>query len=56
VEQLVVSLLVRKELRNIYGNADEIDRNGDKGWSAGPPQDDAVFKIQKIVMYYNPGA
>lgn len=30
-------------------------RNGDKGWSAGPPQDDAVFKIQKIVMYYNPG-
>lgn len=29
--------------------------NGDKEWSAGPPATDAVFKIQKIVMEYNPG-
>jgi hypothetical protein len=43
-------------LHNDSGDANETDRNGDKGWSAGPPQDDAVFKIQKIVMYYNPGA
>jgi len=27
--------------------------NGDKGWSAGPPAVDAVFKIKKIEMYYN---
>ncbi|KAF5023473.1 hypothetical protein F66182_4473 [Fusarium sp. NRRL 66182] len=27
--------------------------NGDKGWSAGPPLKDAVFKIKKIEMYYN---
>ncbi|KAF5655176.1 glycoside hydrolase family 16 [Fusarium heterosporum] len=27
--------------------------NGDKGWSAGPPKKDAVFKIKKIEMYYN---
>lgn len=27
--------------------------NGDKGWSAGPPQSDAVFKIKQIDMYYN---
>ncbi|KFH48231.1 Beta-glucanase-like protein [Hapsidospora chrysogenum ATCC 11550] len=27
--------------------------NGDKGWSAGPPAQDAVFKIQSIEMYYN---
>ncbi|KAM5350948.1 hypothetical protein ACJ41O_003671 [Fusarium nematophilum] len=27
--------------------------NGDKGWSAGPPAQDAVFKIKKIEMYYN---
>jgi hypothetical protein len=39
-----------------YGNADDTGSNGDKGWTAGPPQEDAVFKIQKIVMYYNPGA
>jgi hypothetical protein len=32
------------------------DRNGDKEWSAGPPAADAVFKIQKIVMEYNPGS
>ena len=31
------------------------DRNGDKEWSAGTPATDAVFKIQKIVMEYNPG-
>ena len=37
-------------------NANKIGRNGDKGWTAGPPQEDAVFKIQKIVMYYNSGA
>jgi hypothetical protein len=36
-------------------NADVINRNGDKEWSAGPPATDAVFKIQKIVMEYNPG-
>jgi hypothetical protein len=56
VEQLVVSLLVRKCLHNNFDNADDTYSNGDKGWTAGPPQDDAVFKIQKIVMYYNPGA
>ncbi|EXJ70880.1 uncharacterized protein A1O5_05872 [Cladophialophora psammophila CBS 110553] len=27
--------------------------NGDQGWTAGPPNRDNVFKIQKIVMYYN---
>ncbi|CAH0041124.1 unnamed protein product [Clonostachys rhizophaga] len=27
--------------------------NGDKGWSAGPPTADAVFKIKSIDMYYN---
>lgn len=27
--------------------------NGDNGWSAGPPAEDAVFKIKKIEMYYN---
>ncbi|CAF3660316.1 unnamed protein product [Fusarium graminearum] len=27
--------------------------NGDKGWSAGPPKQTAVFKIKKIEMYYN---
>ncbi|KAK7416155.1 hypothetical protein QQX98_005352 [Neonectria punicea] len=27
--------------------------NGDKGWSVGPPAQDAVFKIKKIEMYYN---
>lgn len=32
-----------------------IFRNGEKGWTAGPPEEDAIFKIQKIVMYYNPG-
>ncbi|KAM0713438.1 hypothetical protein Q7P37_010400 [Cladosporium fusiforme] len=30
--------------------------NGDQGWSAGPPKEDAVFKIQKIVMAYNPAS
>jgi hypothetical protein len=37
-------------------DTNEVLRNGDKGWTAGPPQEDAVFKIQKIVMYYNPGS
>ncbi|KPM43937.1 hypothetical protein AK830_g2575 [Neonectria ditissima] len=27
--------------------------NGDEGWSAGPPETDAVFKIKSIEMYYN---
>ncbi|OQU98030.1 hypothetical protein CLAIMM_03867 [Cladophialophora immunda] len=27
--------------------------NGDKGWAAGPPNRENVFKIQKIVMYYD---
>jgi beta-glucanase (GH16 family) len=27
--------------------------NGDKGWSAGPPASDAIFKIKSIDMYYN---
>lgn len=27
--------------------------NGDKGWSAGPPSQDAVFKVRSIDMYYN---
>ncbi|KAI9148041.1 Beta-glucanase-like protein [Paramyrothecium foliicola] len=27
--------------------------NGDIGWSAGPPAQDAVFKIRSIDMYYN---
>lgn len=27
--------------------------NGDIGWSAGPPAEDAVFKIKSIDMYYN---
>lgn len=56
MEQLVVSFLVDKNLQDECGNANKTDRNGDKGWTAGPPQEDAVFKIQKIVMYYNPGA
>ena len=56
MEQLVVSLPVGREFQDGFGNADDVDRNGDKGWTAGPPQEDAVFKIQKIVMYYNPGA
>lgn len=30
--------------------------NGDPQWSVGPPASDAVFKIQKIVMAYNPGS
>ena len=45
-----------QELSRYLGSADKTDRNGDKGWTAGPPQEDAVFKIQKIVMYYNPGS
>lgn len=28
--------------------------NGDPFWTKGPPATDAVFKIQKIVMAYNP--
>ena len=27
--------------------------NGDRGWSAGPPAKDALFKIRSIDMYYN---
>ncbi|EFQ27152.1 uncharacterized protein GLRG_02323 [Colletotrichum graminicola M1.001] len=27
--------------------------NGDPGWTAGPPAQDALFKIKKIDMYYN---
>ncbi|KAI9708175.1 MAG: hypothetical protein M1820_004129 [Bogoriella megaspora] len=27
--------------------------NGDKGWSAGPPQTDSVLKIRSIEMFYN---
>lgn len=27
--------------------------NGDQGWSVGPPQEDAIFKILNIEMYYN---
>lgn len=27
--------------------------NGDKGWSAGPPAQNAVFKVKSIEMYYN---
>ncbi|KAG9253798.1 concanavalin A-like lectin/glucanase domain-containing protein [Emericellopsis atlantica] len=27
--------------------------NGDIGWSAGPPTQDAVFKVRSIDMYYN---
>jgi beta-glucanase (GH16 family) len=27
--------------------------NGDQGWSVGPPQTDALFKIRRIDMYYN---
>jgi hypothetical protein len=49
------ALACRKSSNDI-GDADEFDRNGDKRWTAGPPQEDAVFKIQKIVMYYNPGS
>ncbi|KAF2771232.1 concanavalin A-like lectin/glucanase [Teratosphaeria nubilosa] len=30
--------------------------NGNQGWSSGPPVNDAVFKIEKIVMQYNPGS
>jgi len=54
VEQLVVSL--SSIARGLCGDANEIARNGDKDWTAGPPATDAVFKIQKIVMYYNPGS
>jgi hypothetical protein len=28
--------------------------NGDPFWTGPPPKTDAVFKIQKIVMNYNP--
>ncbi|KAK3697073.1 hypothetical protein LTR37_017671 [Vermiconidia calcicola] len=28
--------------------------NGDPNWTADPPKTNAVFKIQKIEMYYNP--
>jgi beta-glucanase (GH16 family) len=27
--------------------------NGDPGFSVGPPKNDALFKINNIVMYYN---
>lgn len=27
--------------------------NGDENWTAGPPAEDAVFKIRSIDMYYN---
>ncbi|TDZ34951.1 Beta-glucanase [Colletotrichum spinosum] len=27
--------------------------NGDKGWSCGPPRDNALFKIKEIDIYYN---
>lgn len=27
--------------------------NGDRGWSAGPPRQNAVFKVKSIEMYYN---
>lgn len=27
--------------------------NGDRGWSAGPPASESVFRIRDIVMYYN---
>lgn len=57
MEQLVVSLDSRcEDSLDDDQDADITSRNGDKGWTAGPPQDDAVFKIQKIVMYYNPGS
>ena len=28
--------------------------NGDPGWTVGPPKTDAIFKIRRIVMEYNP--
>lgn len=44
-------------LNYLDGCADEVTiSNGDQGWSAGPPKEDAVFKIQKIVMAYNPAS
>lgn len=27
--------------------------NGDSGWSAGPPTEDATIYIQKVVAYYD---
>ena len=33
--------------------ANECNRNGDPAFTVGPPENDAVFKIQKIVMMYN---
>ncbi|KAK1992178.1 concanavalin A-like lectin/glucanase [Colletotrichum falcatum] len=27
--------------------------NGDPGWTAGPPDEDALFRIRKIDMFYN---
>ncbi len=27
--------------------------NGNPGWTGAPPKTDNVFKISKIVMYYN---
>lgn len=54
MEQLVVSVIPEFELDR--GDTDWVHRNGDKNWTAGPPETDAVFKIQKIVMYYNPGS
>lgn len=34
--------------------ADRVRRNGDPNFTVGPPEKDAVFKVQKIVMYYDP--
>ena len=32
-----------------------VRRSGDPFWTTGPPRTDAIFRIQKIVMHYNPG-
>lgn len=30
--------------------------DGDPDFTVGPPEEDAIFRIQKIVMYYNTSA
>ena len=30
--------------------------DGNKGWSAGPPAEDSIFKVKNITLYYNTAA
>lgn len=51
MEQLGVS---QTYILCMHLKTDHLSRNGDPYFTAGPPKNDAVFKIQKIVMEYNP--